>query len=165
MPAFEVSLVIRARPDDLFALTQDYALRLQWDPFLREARLLDGATAAATGVRSWCVAWYGVGMETEYVSFNPPRVAAVRMTRGPGIVRAFAGSWRFEDVGAGRTRVGFRYRLTARPRQLAFLLDPLLRIVFARDTGARLRALRSAVERTNILDHASSPAGKRPASS
>ena len=29
-------------PEPLFRLTQDYGLRLRWDPFLREMRFLDG---------------------------------------------------------------------------------------------------------------------------
>jgi hypothetical protein len=151
LAVFERSLVIRGRPADLFALTQDYAVRLRWDPYLREARLLGSATRPAKGVRAWCVAKSGLGMETEYVSFNPPRVAAVRMTRGPAILSSFAGSWRFGEVGPDRTRVAFRYHLAARPRWLRWLFDPLLQISLARDTDRRLQALRHAVERTNIL--------------
>jgi hypothetical protein len=44
---FEHSILIRAGATPLFALTQDYARRLEWDPFLREAYLLEGATKAA----------------------------------------------------------------------------------------------------------------------
>ena len=73
-------------PERVFALTQDYARRLTWDPFLRSAELMDGASAPGVGVRAWCVARSGVGLETEYVSFAPPRIAAVRMTRGPWVL-------------------------------------------------------------------------------
>jgi hypothetical protein len=146
MPTFESSVRIRAGRAALFALTQDYGRRLLWDPFLVEARLLGGTTEPAVGVRAWCVAWYGLGMETEYVSYTPPRLAAVRMTRGPAILAAFAGSWRFEEAGRGTTRVVFRYHLKARPRWLRALLDPLLAAAFAHDTRARLRALKRAAE-------------------
>src|SRR5215468_7924258 len=96
----EHSILIAASPDELFALTQDYARRLEWDPFLKSAELLGGATAAAVGVRAYCVAHNGLGMETEYVSFNPPRACAVKMTKGPRLIESFAGSWRFEEVAA-----------------------------------------------------------------
>lgn len=148
MPTFECSVLIRADRAALFALTQDYDRRLAWDPFLREARLLGGATAARPGVRAWCVAWHGLGMETEYVRVAPPRVAAVRMTRGPALLASFAGSWRFEEAGPGATRVVFRYHLRGRPRLLRPLLDPLLAAVFARDTRRRLDALKRAAEGT-----------------
>ena len=84
---FDQSIVIAASPGELFALTQDYARRLEWDPFLKSAELVDGATAAGVGVRAYCVAHNGLGMETEYVAFNPPRACAVKMTRGPKPLR------------------------------------------------------------------------------
>ncbi len=148
---FEQSVVIAAAPGDLFALTQDYVRRLEWDPFLKSAELLDGAPTAGVGVRAYCVAHNGLGMETEYVSFNPPRACAVRMTRGPRIIGSFAGSWRFEEVSPGVTRVGFRYNLRARPRWLAWLLTPVVGWVFARDTHKRLAALKAAVEQRGLI--------------
>src|SRR5581483_7217601 len=96
MPTFEAAIDIHASADALFDLTQDYARRLDWDPFLKEARLVDRAAVPAVGVRAWCVARTGLGMETEYVSFRRPHVVAVKMTRGPRILKSFAGSWRFK---------------------------------------------------------------------
>jgi ribosome-associated toxin RatA of RatAB toxin-antitoxin module len=151
MPTFQHTLHIQAEPAALFALTQDYDHRLDWDPFLQEARLLNGAQWPAVGVRAWCVARNGFGMETEYVSWLPPRVAAVKMTRGPALLAEFAGSWRFEPQASGRTRVSFTYHLAAYPRWLRWLLDPILQGVFARDTVRRLRALKRAAETTDIL--------------
>ncbi|MGL6097311.1 MAG: type II toxin-antitoxin system RatA family toxin [Fimbriiglobus sp.] len=143
---FEQSVEIAAPAADLFALTQDYGRRLEWDPFLRSAELVGGATAPGVGVRAYCVARSGLGMETEYVSYNPPRVAAVRMTRGPWMIGLFAGSWRFTEMSPGKTRVGFRYGLRARPRCLSWAFTPVLVWVFACDTRRRLAALRAAVE-------------------
>ncbi len=148
---FEQAIVIGARPAELFALTQDYGRRLEWDPFLKSADLLNGAQQPSVGVRAWCVAKSGLGMETEYVSFNPPRTTAVKMTRGPRLIDRFAGSWRFEEIAPGQTRVSFRYGLRARPRWLAWLLTPVLSWVFARDTRKRLVALKSAVEQRGLL--------------
>ena len=156
---FEDAIVIRAPAEALFALTQDYGRRLEWDPFLREARLVGGATECGVGVRAYCVARSGLGMETEYVSFQPPRVTAVKMTRGPWIIESFAGSWRFERAGEGETRVQFRYQVRARPRALAWLLTPVLARVFARDVRKRLRGLKSAVEDRHILERLPPPRG------
>jgi hypothetical protein len=49
-----------------------------WDPLLKSAALVGGAAAAGLGARAFCVAHNGLGMETEYVSFNPPRAARSR---------------------------------------------------------------------------------------
>ena len=116
---FEHSISICASAAHLFALTQDYPRRLKWDPFLKEAFLLDGATEAAVGVRANCVAKSGLAMETEYVSFNSPGVTAVKMTKGPWFIESFAGSWRFQEEEEGRTRVFFGYHVRARPRWMA----------------------------------------------
>src|SRR4029079_8486839 len=94
MPTFEQSIEIHATSAELFRLTQDYNHRLDWDPFLKDARLVNGAQAAGIGVRAWCVAKSGLGMETEYVSFNPPKTVAVKMTKGPAIIGSFARSRR-----------------------------------------------------------------------
>ena len=146
---FEQSIIISAPRDFLFSLTQDYARRLSWDPFLRSASLVGGATRAAVGVRALCVARNGMSMETEYVSFNPPpRVTAVKMTRGPWVVAHFAGSWRFEEVNPFTTRVTFAYHLEARMR---WLLTPFVGWAFARDTRKRLAALKEAVETGRTL--------------
>ena len=142
---FEHVAVVRADPDRVFALTQDYAQRLRWDPFLRSAELVGGATAPGVGVRAWCVAWAGVGMETEYVTYAPPRLAAVRMTRGPWFLESFGGAWEFTPDRDGGTSVSFRYQFRTRPRALAWLIEPLARRWFSWETRKRVIALQAAV--------------------
>ena len=157
MPTVERSLVIQADRAALFELTQDYGRRLGWDPFLKEARLLGGATNAVVGVRAWCVAWHGLGMETEYVAVKPPAVAAVKMTRGPAILEAFAGSWRFVEHGPAATRVTFRYHFKVRPRRLRWLVEPVLGLVFTRDARLRLDAAPSGPPRARPSAEGRSP--------
>ena len=139
---FRRSIEIGAEPAALFDLTQNYGRRLDWDPFLKEAHLVGGADAAGVGVRAWCVARNGFGMETRYVSYNKPRACAVEMTRGPRFFRAFAGSWRFEPIEPGRTRVVFAYNLEGRP---SILTGPLA-LLFDLETRRRLGALKRAAE-------------------
>ncbi len=52
----EESIVIHASPISLFRLTKDYEHRLEWDPFLRSATLVDDAQEAGVGVKALCVA-------------------------------------------------------------------------------------------------------------
>ena len=144
------SVVIDADPAALFRLSQDYGRRLQWDPFLRSADLVGDAREAGVGVRALCVSRSGWAMETEYVSFNPPRATAVTMTRGPWFLASFAGSWRLRGDRAGRTRVGFRYSLQARPRRLAGIFTPILRRAFARDTRDSAAGPEGSCRRTGL---------------
>jgi len=134
MPTVESSIEIRGNQSAVFELTQNYDLRLLWDPFLKEAKLLNGATKAAVGVRVWCLSKNGLGMETEYVKVSPPNLAAIKMTRGPAILNSFAGSWRFRQVADGATQVIFRYHFRAAPDWLRYLLDPIMLLIFRRDT-------------------------------
>ncbi|MEO5821560.1 MAG: SRPBCC family protein [Vicinamibacteraceae bacterium] len=141
---FEHAARVEASPDAVFALTQDYALRLTWDPFLTRAQLIGGATAPAVGVRAWCVAKGGIGMETEYVTFARPRLVAVKMTKGPWPLETFGGAWEFVPDGAG-TCVLFRYQFRTRPRWLAWAIEPIARAWFSRETRLRVAALERAI--------------------
>ena len=153
--AFKKSIVIAATTAEVFALSQDYGRRLDWDPFLRSAKLLGGATEAGLGVRAYCIAHNGLGMETEYVSFNPPRACAVKMIRGPRLLGGFAASWRFEEVQPGQTRVSYHCRLWPGGGWLSRLLTPIMGCFLARDTHRRLVALKSFVERNGAVARSS----------
>ena len=144
---FEHVAIVQGSPDEVFTLTQDYSRRLSWDPFLRTAELVGGATAPGVGVRAWCVAQLGLGMETEYVSFVFPRIAAVKMTRGPWALESFGGAWEFSPVGDGSTRVAFRYQFRTRPRWMAWLVEPLARRWFSWETRRRVAALQAALRK------------------
>lgn len=75
---------------------------------------MGGATKADKGVRAYCVAKNGFGMETEYVSFNRPKVTAIKMTRGPFLFKTFLGSWTFNEFEKDVTEVIFLYSFQLR---------------------------------------------------
>jgi len=146
----EAAVEIRASPEAAFDLIHDYSRRLDWDPFLKEACLLDGARAAGVGVKSRCTArngFAGLAMESVYVSFDRPRVAAVRMTRGPALLETFAASISQDDVGSGVTRVTYRFNFQTRPRWLRPMMAPIAAALFLREVRARLTALKRYMER------------------
>ena len=149
MASASVTIHIHVDPEAVFDLIHDYSRRLDWDPFLREARLLNGAQVADRGISSRCVARRAVGglaMDTVYVSFERPRVAAVNMTRGPIFLRSFAASIRQDRIDDNTTRVTYRYNFEARPRWLAFFIEPIVGWVFHRETCRRLSALKRFLE-------------------
>jgi len=98
----------------VFDYTQDYSNRLNWDTFLKKAELTDGAETAGAGVKAWCVAHNGLGMETEYVTFNRPKTIAIKMTKGPYLFKSFLGSWVFKELKPGQTEVTFLYSFKLR---------------------------------------------------
>jgi Polyketide cyclase / dehydrase and lipid transport len=135
---------IAASAESIFTFSQDYSKRLSWDPFLREATLLANAVSAGVGTRSWCVTWFGLGMESEYVSYHPPQVVAVKMTKGPWLLRQFAASWNFHAVGTNQTEVGFLYSFQVQP--FLRVLTPLIGAFFRYEMRRRLRSLKRACE-------------------
>lgn len=146
MPIVESSILIEAPREEIFALAQDYYLRLEWDPFLREMRFLDGAKEATVGVRVAVRAWNRMSMEVRYVTLDPPETVAVVMTKGPFFFESFAGSWRFKEDASGATEVIFRYHFATRWRALRPLLDSIIHRVFTRDIRKRLEGLKCAVD-------------------
>src|SRR5688572_24187510 len=106
---FSERITIHQSAAAVFDYTQDYANRLKWDTFLKRADLMEGATAAGKGIKAYCVARNGLGMETEYISFNRPRATAIRMTKGPFMFKSFLGSWTFKEQGPDETEVIFLY--------------------------------------------------------
>jgi hypothetical protein len=116
---------------------------------LKEACLLEGATAAGLGVKARCTArngFAGLAMETVYVSFDRPNVAAVKMTKGPAVLETFAASLRQESIGDGLTRVTYRFHFSTQPRWLRPVADRIAAALFRREVRERLRALKSHLE-------------------
>ena len=145
MPRASVSVEVGASCTAVFNLIHDYGRRLEWDTLLSKAVLLDDAAEAGVGVRSLCVGtWRGLflPLETEYISFEPGRVAAVSLTNHPPFFDQFAATIRHEPLGENRSRVTYIYFFRARPRLLAPLLEPLMNWLLKRETQKRLAALK-----------------------
>ena len=149
MPAGVVSCDLTADANAVFDLIHDYDRRLEWDPFLRRACLLDGASSADVGISSRCVArWLagGMAMDTVYVSFNRPTVAAVKMTRGPFFLDQFAASIRLIPASEVGTRIEYRFHFGTSPLWKMLGLERIVAGVFRRETERRLQALKQFLE-------------------
>ena len=142
---FSERISIKSAPEKIFDFTQDYNKRTTWDTFLTKAELVGGATKADKGVKAYCVAKNGLGMETEYVSFNRPKVTAVKMTKGPFLFKSFLGSWTFREIEPEDTEVIFLYSFELR---FPFsLLSYFIKRNLKRNVQQRLRDLKSCIER------------------
>lgn len=141
---FTETILINEKAEQVFDFTQDYNKRLKWDTFLKRADLIDGALTAEKGVKAYCVAKNGLGMVTEYVTFNRPRVTAIKMTEGPFIFKSFLGSWTFKEISADSTEVIFLYSFTLR---FPFnLLTRLIRNNLRTNVKQRLADLKKNIE-------------------
>lgn len=144
MPHGTVSDVIPASASEVFQLLHDYDRRLEWDTLLQAAYLIDGAQMAALGVKSVCkgkTSLGGIALETEYVTFRPPDVAAVRMVNRPPFFDTFAATIRHTALTGHSSSIEYKYHFTARPLWLRFVLHPIMNLLFKWETRKRLAAL------------------------
>jgi len=149
MPRATHCIDIGGSCEAVFDVVHDYERRLEWDSMLRRASLLGGATAAHVGVRSLCVGtWRGglLALETQYVRFERGQVAAVKLTNQPPFFGHFAATIKHTALGEGRSRTTYIYSFRARPRVLAPILEPIMKVLLSREVRHRLRALRTFVE-------------------
>jgi hypothetical protein len=152
VPRVESTVTVPLDPETTFALSQTHGeLRYRWDPFVREQRLLDGATAAGKGVKTWTRSRHKLVMVSEYVTFRPPQHVGMRMVSGPWFFRTFSGGWNFSPDGDGGTVATWRYNFTCRPRWLAPIADRIGVWLLGRDIRRRLDAFAEACADPEIL--------------
>ena len=113
---------------------------------LSEAMLLDGASSAAKGVRSRCVGNWKcayIPIETEYITFEPDKHAAVQLTKKTWFFEDFAASIRHRSVDSQRSEVIYTYSFRVRPRWLSKLMHPIVNRLLHREVKNRLQGLQS----------------------
>ncbi|WGS49697.1 SRPBCC family protein [Paraburkholderia sp. D15] len=143
---FSVSTLVSGSADRLFALSQDYARRPEWDPFATRAELLGDATAPDVGVDEYIESRGGLTMVSRYVSFQPPHVAAVSMIEGPRLLASFSGGWKFRPESPTQCRVTFTYNFRTSPAWLRWIMEPAAGFWYRRQTRRRLACFKTWAE-------------------
>ncbi len=149
MPTAEIKEIIPASAEAVFALLHDYERRLEWDTLLQEAYLEPEFEHSEKGAISVCrgkTILGGFAVRTEYVSFEPGKVAAVKMLNQPPFFASFAASIRHRKIDDENSEVIYKVNFTAKPRVLRPILNPIMRRVFIWETRKRLRALKNFIK-------------------
>jgi ribosome-associated toxin RatA of RatAB toxin-antitoxin module len=141
MSLIEYNEILSESAERLFDFTQDYSARHLWDPFPESYRFIPPACGAELGASLEVIAKNGQSMVVRYVSYNRPRAAAIEMVSGPWFISRFHGTWSFTSLAPQRTRVVFKYNVSAKPRALAWLIQPILNRSFRWHARHRVRAL------------------------
>ena len=124
----------------VFNLAQDYDLRLQWDPFLRNIKFLSDSIEFARGLKVWVKAHNGMEMTVEYLNYKIPEHVSMKMIDGPRMFSHFSGTWKFEELEENLTSVIFIYKF-----KLQFFLIPgsfIVKWILKNDMNKRLIALK-----------------------
>jgi len=90
-------------------------------------------------------------MVTEYVSFQRGAYAAVKMVNRPPFFKSFAATIRHDPLGNSRSQITYTYHFEAKPRWLAWLLEPVLNLRLRRETERRLKALKGFLEKEKTV--------------
>lgn len=146
MPTAEIREIIPASAEAVFELLHDYNRRLEWDTLLREAYLEPEFEKSERGAISVCRGKRilgGFAVRTIYVSFEPGKVAAVKMLNQPPFFDTFAASIRHRKIDDAHSEVIYKVNFTAKPRFLRPILNPIMRFVFIWETRKRLSALKN----------------------
>ena len=152
VPQVVASVRVPVPPEVAFAVSQTTGeVRLRWDPFIREQRFLDGATAPAKGVRTFTRARVGPRMVSQYSAYRPPTSVGMTMLEGPWFFDSFGGGWRFAPEGEG-TLATWKYTWTIRPRWLRPIAEPLGRWLLEREIRARIAAFARACADPAIVE-------------
>jgi hypothetical protein len=139
-----------AGSEEVFDLLHDYDQRLTWDTLLSAAYLTDGHSRAEAGATCVCIgrkALGGIALKTVYVTFDRPRLAAVKMINSPPLFGSWAASIRHDDLGPETSRLIYTWTFSTRPHWMAWLLEPVMGRIFRWETHKRLRSLRKYLVR------------------
>lgn len=155
MPRIESSITINVSADDAFALSMSQLeVRYAWDPFVREQRLLGGATRPERGVQSLTKSRHYLSMVSEFTSFRRPTQVGMKLVKGPPFFATFGGGWSFKPVDETTTLATWRYTFSIKPKWLAPLGDRIGTLVLGRDIDKRLAHFAKGCADRDLLDRA-----------
>jgi hypothetical protein len=151
MPIIDDSIDIDLPRPRVYDITQDYSVRFDWDPFPDRLELLGGGTyAAEVGSHVYVRSKLGIGIVVEFVVVDPPKRAAITMVKGPLVLEKFAGSWIFDELDGGRTRVRFRYLVLGRKGPWQPIINAMALAYFRRVVRKRLEALKRYCDKVGM---------------
>jgi hypothetical protein len=119
--------------------------RHEWDSLVSATRVVGGAECPYVGAVTentgggWMRA---MAMRTRFVSFEHGRVAAATMEGVSFPFTRWAASMRHRPINAERSLMIYTYRFEAGPRGIAWLVEPLVKVVFDWQTRRRFGRMR-----------------------
>jgi hypothetical protein len=147
MALIEHQTLIAAPLAQVYQVSQDYAVRYDWDPFPDRIAVVSGPPdTLQVGTQVAITSKLGMRMRVEFVQVAPPHRTAVKMTEGPWFLTRFAGSWIFQAMDANHTQARFRYTVVAGPAWLRWLIEPVSAWYFKRVVAQRLAGLKRYCE-------------------
>jgi len=152
MPSRRIELVMPASSAAAFEVFHNHTVRLEWDTLLAAAFVEGGGTHPYPGAitvnrgRGWKRL---LGMRTQFLTYDPPRLAAAALIAPTGIFAQWAASMSHRDRPDGMSDLIYTFTIKLRPRWLSWLFDPIAARVFERETRLRFAAMASYLRDRN----------------
>lgn len=133
-----------ASVDVVFDVFHYHCWRSRWDSLVGNTQVVGGAPCPYVGAITENIGdgWMrSLSMRTQFVSFDRPRVAAATMIGQSFPFASWAASMKHQPVGANRSIMIYTYTFQVGPRWLRWLLEPIVKLVFDRQTQCRFQRM------------------------
>jgi hypothetical protein len=134
-----------ARADVVFDAFHYHHWRSRWDSLVHATHVLGGAPCPYVGAvtdNAGGGLLRPLAMQTEFISYDRPRVAAARMRGRAFPFARWAASMRHQPIDAHRSLMVYTYSFETAPRLLRWLLDPATKRIFDWQTRKRFDRMR-----------------------
>ena len=134
-----------ARPEVAFDAFHYHRWRLRWDSLVASTQVESGAECPYVGavtVNHGAGGLRALSMRTRFVSFDRPHVAAATMVGASFPFRRWAASLQHRAASEGTSVLVYTYTFEVGPPALRWLLEPLVTLIFDRETRKRFERLR-----------------------
>jgi hypothetical protein len=119
--------------------------RMRWDSLVSATHVLGGAPCPFVGAiteNAGAGALRGLSMRTQFVSYEPPRVAAATMLGRSFPFIRWAASMRHRSTAPNRSLLIYTYSFEVGPTALRWVLEPIVKQIFDWQTRRRFARLR-----------------------
>lgn len=144
MPRRQFEFAMPACEALVFDAFHYHCWRQRWDSLVRATHVLGGAAAPFVGAvtdNAGSGLLRGLRMQTRFISYQPPVVAAATMIGASFPFARWAASMRHRPGPPGHSVMIYCYSFESRPAALRRLTDPIVGLIFDWQTRKRFRRL------------------------
>lgn len=145
MPHRRFEFEMPAAAEVVFDAFHYHHWRRRWDSLVHATHVLDGAPCPYVGAitdNAGGGLLRPLAMQTQFISYDRPRVAAAAMRGRSFPFARWAASMRHRPLAPGASMMIYTYSFETQPVALRWLLDPVTQLVFDWQTRKRFERMR-----------------------
>ncbi|MFL6658965.1 MAG: hypothetical protein ACJ8GW_12885 [Massilia sp.] len=119
--------------------------RSRWDSLVNATHIVGGAPCPYVGAVNQVATGgmlRGLSMQTEFISYKRPRIAAARMLGRSFPFTKWAASMKHEAIDADKSLMIYTYTIETGPALLRWIMEPVVSRIFERQTRRRFACMR-----------------------